>query len=151
MTKVLCIAHFFKVPPGRALRPNVYKGSGTPYTDRDRYIYCMWGPQRTEKQSGVLTPWVSISVQRGSSSSVSSAAETSLNCEREKERKREREKKERVRGREREKTEKGEEKETWKEEKEKKKEKQNKKGEEERDKGERVPREPIAKLLKVDL
>ena len=29
--------------------------------------YCMWGPQRTEKQSGVLTPWVSIPVQRGSS------------------------------------------------------------------------------------
>ena len=27
----------------------------------------MWGPQRTEKQSGVLTPWVSIPVQRGSS------------------------------------------------------------------------------------
>ena len=27
----------------------------------------MWGPQRTEKQSGVLTPWVSSPVQRGSS------------------------------------------------------------------------------------
>ena len=45
----------------------------------------VWSPEQTEKQSGVLTPWVSIVVQRGSSSLVSSAADTSLNSERERE------------------------------------------------------------------
>ena len=68
----------------------------------------MWGPQRTEKQSGVLTQWVSISVQRGSSYlSILCCRNKPELREREKEKEAKREREREKRGGEREEGQKG--------------------------------------------